>query len=549
MHDIRAIRETPETYVRGWGLRGVEDPAGLVAELVRLDGELRAAQTAGQDAQARRNALSKAIGQAKGRRDEAEAARLLAEVEALKGAGAEAAEAERTQGEQLRERLAALPNLAAGDVPEGADESGNVRLKVWGGGGDASLVLRQAQDEGRLRGEASSNPGVGSDDQAQAPTPRPELVEGREAFTPRDHVDLGEALGLMDFEAAARMSGARFVVLKGQLARLERALAQFMLDLQTTEHGYTEVSPPVLVRDEALFGTGQLPKFAEDLFRTGNINFDQYRSDFLINLRHLQDRRAKDDAEQLRRAAEEAPASVNQEEYLHGFAQTLHSEIAGQVVESLRSKVESGGYEDKRWLIPTAEVSLTNLVREQITPAEQLPLRLTACTPCFRAEAGASGRDTRGMIRQHQFLKVELVSITAPEDSEAEHERMTACAEAVLERLELPYRRMLLCAGDMGFSARKTFDLEVWLPSQGTFREISSCSNCGDFQARRMDARFKRAGAKGTEFVHTLNGSGLAVGRTLVAVMENYQDEGGRIAVPEALRGYMGGLTHIGGEG
>jgi seryl-tRNA synthetase len=284
-------------------------------------------------------------------------------------------------------------------------------------------------------------------------------------------VDLGEALGLLDFEAAARMSGSRFTVLKGQLARLERALGQFMLDLQTGEHGYTEVSPPLLVRDEALFGTGQLPKFAEDQFHTT----------------------------------------------------------------------------DGRWLIPTAEVSLTNLVREQITPEEELPLRLTALTPCFRSEAGASGRDTRGMIRQHQFQKVELVSITTPEQSQDEHERMVGCAETVLKRLELPFRTVLLCTGDMGFSARKTYDLEVWIPSEGRYREISSVSNCGDFQARRMDARTKAAGEKGTRFVHTLNGSGLAVGRALVAVMENYQDEGGRIAVPEALRPYTGGLTHIGG--
>jgi seryl-tRNA synthetase len=275
----------------------------------------------------------------------------------------------------------------------------------------------------------------------------------------------------MDFEAAARMSGARFVVLKGELARLERALGQFMLDFQTREHGYLEVAPPLLVRDQAVFGTGQLPKFADDLFHTT----------------------------------------------------------------------------DARWLIPTAEVSLTNLVREQITPEEELPLRLTALTPCFRSEAGASGRDTRGMIRQHQFNKVELVSITTPEQSEAEHERMVGCAEAVLKRLELPFRTMLLCAGDMGFSARKTYDLEVWLPSEGRYREISSCSNCGDFQARRMDARAKKAGEKGARFVHTLNGSGLAVGRTLVAIMENYQDEGGRIAIPQALHPYLPGVTHIGG--
>ncbi|HXQ46844.1 MAG TPA: serine--tRNA ligase, partial [Caulobacteraceae bacterium] len=327
----------------------------------------------------------------------------------------------------LRTLLAALPNLPAADVPPGEDESANVEDHRWG----EPFAIRDA----------------------------------------KDHVDLGAGLGLMDFEAAVRMSGARFVVLKGELARLERALGQFMLDIQTLEHGYQEVSPPLLVRDEAVFGVGQLPKFAEDLFHTT----------------------------------------------------------------------------DDRWLIPTAEVSLTNLVREQITAEEELPLRLTALTPCFRSEAGASGKDTRGMIRQHQFYKVELVSITAPEDSETEHQRMVDCAEAVLKRLDLPFRTVVLSTGDMGFSARKTYDIEVWLPSQATYREISSCSNCGDFQARRMDARCRRAGEKGTRFVHTLNGSGLAVGRTLVALMENYQDERGRIAIPQVLQGYMGGLTHIGG--
>jgi seryl-tRNA synthetase len=294
----------------------------------------------------------------------------------------------------------------------------------------------------------------------------------------------------MDFEAAARMSGSRFVVLKGELARLERAVGQFMLDLQTREHGYLEVSPPLLVRSEAMFGTGQLPKFSDDQF----VAFPG-----LENTRPLSD-------------------------------------------------VELADAPEIRWMIPTAEVSLTNLVREQITPEEELPLRLTALTHCFRAEAGASGRDTRGMIRQHQFQKVELVSITTPEQSEQEHERMVGCAEAVLKRLELPFRTMLLCAGDMGFSARKTYDLEVWLPSEGRYREISSCSNCGDFQARRMDARTKKAGEKGSRFVHTLNGSGLAVGRTLVAIMENYQDEGGRIAIPQALHPYLPGVTHIGGK-
>ena len=425
MHDIRAIRDDPERYVRGWSARGVADAADVVGRMLTLDAALRATQTGLQDAQARRNELSKQVGQAKGRKDETEAERLMAEVDKLKDQIAERFEAEGKTGVELRRALEALPNLAAEDVPVGPDEEHNVELRRWG---------------------------------------QPFAIAN-----PRDHVDLGEALGMMDFAVAARMSGARFVALKSQLARLERAIGQFMLDLQTHEHGYTEISPPLLVRDEAVFGAGQLPKFADDLFRTT----------------------------------------------------------------------------DERWLISTAEVPLTNLVREEITPEEALPLRFTALTPCFRSEAGASGKDTRGMIRQHQFYKVELVSITTPEQSPAEHERMVECAEAVLKRLELPFRTMLLCSGDMGFSARRTYDLEVWLPSQGRYREISSCSNCGDFQARRMDARCKPAGGKGARFVHTLNGSGLAVGRTLVAIMENYQDDRGRIAIPQPLHGYMRGQSHI----
>jgi seryl-tRNA synthetase len=433
MHDIKAIRDDPEHYVRGWSARGVSDAAAVVGRMLQLDAALRATQTGLQDAQARRNELSKQIGQAKARKDEAEAQRLMAEVDRLKGEISERFETEGGTGAELKTALAALPNLAAEDVPVGADEEGNVEQRRWG------------------------DPGA--------------LPAGR-VNRPRDHVELGEGLGLMDFEAAARMSGARFVALKGQLARLERALGQFMLDVQTLENGYTEISPPLLVRDDAVFGVGQLPKFAEDLFRTT----------------------------------------------------------------------------DDRWLISTAEVPLTNMVREQITAEEELPLRFTGLTPCFRSEAGASGKDTRGMIRQHQFYKVELVSITTPEQSNDEHERMTACAESVLKRLELPFRTMLLCSGDMGFSARRTYDLEVWLPSQDRYREISSCSNCGDFQARRMDARSRKSGEKGTRFVHSLNGSGLAIGRTLVAILENYQDENGRIAVPDALRPYLRGQTHIEGE-
>ena len=429
MHDIKAIRDNPAAFVSGWSSRGVEDAATLVDRILALDTALRTAQTAEQTALAKRNESSKLIAAAMGRKDLVEAERLKGEVESLKGEIAAAGEAATRTGKELHDLLAAQKSLAADDVPEGEDEAGNVLVgQPWG-------------------------------------VPR----EGGPA---KDHADLGEALGLLDFEAAAKMSGSRFAVLKGGLARLERAIGQFMLDLQTAEHGYLEVNPPYLVKDDAMFGTGQLPKFEEDLFRVGE---------------HL--------------------------------------------------------------LIPTAEVSLTNLVREQVLPESELatPIRFTALTPCFRAEAGSAGRDTRGLIRQHQFHKVEMVSIAKPEDSEAEHERMVRCAEAVLEKLELPYRRMLLCKGDMGFSAMKTFDLEVWLPSQGTYREISSCSNCGDFQSRRMDARFKRDGEKKTEFVHTLNGSGLAVGRTLVAVMENYQDEHGRIAVPTALLPYMGGVTHVGG--
>jgi len=502
MHDIRAIRETPEAFVAGWSARGLshEEAKGLVDQILALDTDLRAAQTAGQEALARRNAASKLIGAAMGRKDMAEADRLKAEVEGRKGeiAAAEAVEAEK--GRALRDLLAAQKNLAAADVPDGEDEDGNVEVSVWG--------------EPRRTGPA------------------------------RDHADLGEALGLLDFEAAARMSGARFAVLKGGLARLERAIGQFMLDLQTTEHGYLEVNPPYLVRDEAMFGTGQLPKFEEDLFQTGLVYSslgaeltDGIVRDHSAMWQSIQDTPIYDRMSEAEKTA------------FHELVSSRKSAVIGELPARLaeRGLFELNSTEsDRRWLIPTAEVSLTNLVREQITPEEELPLRLTALTPCFRAEAGSAGRDTRGLIRQHQFHKVELVSITTPEASDDEHERMTTCAEAVLKRLELPYRRMLLCKGDMGFSAKKTFDLEVWLPSQGTYREISSVSNCGDFQARRMDARFKRSAGGKPEFVHTLNGSGLAVGRTLVAIMENYQDEGGRIAVPTALVPYMGGVTHVG---
>jgi len=425
MHDIRLIREAPEAFDAGLARRNLEPRS---SHILALDAASRAVTTRLQEMQARRNEASKLIGQAKAKKDEAAAAALMAEVAALKETMPLEEQKERDAQKAVQDALAAIPNLPAADVPPGKSEDDNVEIR-------------------------------------RAGEPR------QPNFAAKEHFDLGEALGQMDFEAAAKMSGARFVVLKGQLARLERALANFMLDLHTGEFGYTEVNPPMMVRDDAAFGTGQLPKFEEDLFRTTN-----------------------------------------------GF-----------------------------WLIPTAEVSLTNLVRESILTEAELPLRLTAWTPCFRSEAGSAGRDTRGMIRMHQFSKVELVSITAPEKSDEEHERMTSAAETVLTRLGLPFRTMTLCAGDMGFSARKTYDIEVWLPGQGRFREISSCSNCGDFQARRMDARYRVAGEKGTRFVHTLNGSGLAVGRTLIAVMENYQQGNGTIAVPDALKPYMGGIEVIGG--
>jgi seryl-tRNA synthetase len=469
MHDIKAIRDDPDAFDRAWASRGLPPQT---PELLRLDAELRRLLTEAQEQQAIRNDLSKRIGQAKARKDEAEAARLMAEVADFSAVLSQSGASQAAARADLETRLAALPNVPADDVPPGEDEHGNVEVRRWG--------------------EPFAIP------------------------NPKDHVDLGAGLGMMDFEAAARMSGSRFVVLKQDLARLERALGQFMLDFQTQENGYTEVSPPLLVRDEAVFGVGQLPKFYDDLFSAARSNVRKY-------------------------LLQKALAPLNELARSRGVG----SEV--DLIALVEEVLEVAKTEEDLWLISTGEVPLTNLVREQITPEEELPLRLTALTPCFRSEAGASGKDTRGMIRQHQFYKVELVSITTPEQSGAEHERMVECAEAVLKRLEIPFRTVLLCAGDMGFSARKTYDIEVWLPSQGVYREISSCSNCGDFQARRMDARCKQAGEKGTRFPHTLNGSGLAVGRTLVALMENYQDEGGRIAIPQALHPYLRGLTHIGG--
>ncbi len=423
MHDIRLIRDDPAAFDAAMAKRGLEPQA---ERLIDLDARRRAATTRLQEIETERNAKSKEIGKAKAAGDEDRFQALRAEVESLKAEMERAGDETRTAEEILNQHLAALPNTPHEDVPEGEDESANEAVRGWG--------------------------------------------EPREMdFAPRDHVALGEGLGGLDFERAAAMSGSRFAVLTGPLARLERALAHFMLDIHTTEHGYLETSPPLLVRDAALFGTGQLPKFAEDQFRTT----------------------------------------------------------------------------DERWLIPTAEVPLTNLAREAIHPEADLPMRFTAHTPCFRSEAGAAGRDTRGLIRMHQFAKVELVSIVKPEDAEAELERMTLAAETVLQRLELPYRVMRLCTGDMGFSAKTTYDLEVWLPSQGAYREISSCSNCGDFQARRMNARFRREGEKRPEFVHTLNGSGVAVGRALLAVLETHQSADGSITLPEALRPYMGGVEAL----
>jgi seryl-tRNA synthetase len=422
MHDIRLVRDDPAAFDAALARRGAEPAA---AALLQLDERRRSTVAEAQDAQTRRNDLSKQIGQAKARKDESEAARLMEAVAGLKARLPELEAAETATVAELDAALAALPNRPANDVPPGADEAGNVLV--------------------HQRGEPPAF-----------------------AFTPAEHDAIGPALGL-DFDTGAAIAGARFTLVRGPVARLARALGQFMLDRLTREHGFEEVIPPLLVRDAAVFGTGQLPKFADDLFRTT----------------------------------------------------------------------------DGRWLIPTAEVSLTNIVAETILAERELPLRFAALTPCFRSEAGAAGRDTRGYIRQHQFDKVEMVSIVTPDASDAEHERMTQCAEGVLDALELPYRRMLLCAGDMGFSAARTYDLEVWLPGQGRYREISSCSTCTDFQARRMNARYRPDGEKATRFVHTLNGSGLAVGRTLVAVIENYQQANGAVAVPVVLQPYLGGTTML----
>ncbi|KRA42666.1 serine--tRNA ligase [Devosia sp. Root635] len=443
MFDIKWIRANAEAFDAAVSRRkGISVRSG---DLLAIDDRRRDIIARLNDAQEKRNALSKQIGQAKAQKDEARAQELMAEVAGLKDFIPQGEADERAIELELRNALSVIPNLVFDDVPDGTDETGNVEYFGRNGSPETAAKVR---------------------------APKPVL-----GFAPKEHYEIGEAMGQMDFETAAKLSGSRFVVLKGQVARLERALGQFMLDLHTTEHGYTEVQPPLLVRDEALFGTNQLPKFEEDLFFTP-----------------------------------------------HG-----DSRLA---------------------LIPTAEVPLTNFVRESILAEEELPLRLTALTPCFRSEAGSAGRDTRGMLRQHQFNKVEMVSITTPETSVDEHERMLGCAETVLQRLGLHYRVMNLCTGDIGFGARKTYDLEVWLPGQDTYREISSVSVCGDFQARRMDARYRPTGEKqAPRFVHTLNGSGTAVGRCLIAVMENYQQEDGSVAIPDVLQPYMGGVKSIGGRG
>jgi seryl-tRNA synthetase len=475
MLDIRFIRENAEAFDAGLARRGLPAQA---AELIALDEARRVAVTEVQVAQSRRNEASKLIGaaMAKGDREGAEA--IKAEVAALKDQ-MPALEARADElAAKLKEALEVIPNLPAADVPNGAGEEENVEVSRWG-------------------------------------TPR------AFDFTPKEHADLAPALG-MDFETGARLSGARFTFLRGHLARLHRALGQFMLDVQTGEHGYAECNPPVLVGDDAMYGTDKLPKFANDSFLT-NTNITEWLYEVIKD----QITRSRDSDVEIRELSDEEVAKIAQERF-DDWAPKLQS-----------TKIT------RRWLIPTSEVSLTASVMGELLDEAALPMRLTALTLCFRSEAGAAGRDTRGFIRQHQFEKCELVSIVRPEDSEAEHQRMTRAAETILERLNLPYRKLLLCTGDMGFGARKTYDLEVWLPGQGAFREISSCSNTGDFQARRMNTRYRVAGEKRTEFVHTLNGSGLAVGRTLVAVIENYQNADGSVTVPDALLPYMGRVTVI----
>lgn len=494
MHDIRAIRENPAILKGAMERRHKPEEASKVAEIIALDAKYRADLTEKETLLARRNAASKEIGQAMAQKDAAKAEALKAEVAAGKERLAALETETATLEAQIRDILSGIPNIPHEDVPEGEDEHGNV---VYTKSGHADIA-----------GSALAIP-------------------AKRIETGSDHVALGEALGMMDFETAAKLSGSRFVVTQKHIARLERALGQFMLDLHTTEHGYTEVNPPILVKDDAMFGTAQLPKFRDDQFMATH--------EVALNER-IDSARKKVIDHFIEKAKEEAPL---------GLAYPLANYMPGPGVILFSMDVEAEPKFSNHWLIPTAEVPLTNLVREKILSEEELPLRFTALTPCFRAEAGSAGRDTRGMLRQHQFNKVELVSITTPELSRDEHERMLACAETVLKKLGLHFRTMTLCTGDMGFASQKTYDIEVWLPGQNTYREISSCSVCGDFQARRMEARYRAAGEKQTRFVHTLNGSGTAVGRCLIAVMENYQNPDGSITVPEVLVPYMGGLTRI----
>jgi seryl-tRNA synthetase len=505
MHDIRSIRENPEAFDRGLARRGLEPQA---PRLIALDEKRRTAIQAAEAAQARRNAASKEIGEAKKAKDEERAKGLLAEVAALKESIPAMEAAEKKATEELNAALAEIPNLPLDEVPDGKDSNDNVEHHRFGAKRDY-------------------------------------------AFTPKQHFELGEALGQMDFEQAAILSGARFVVLKKGIARLERALGQFMLDVHTSEpHNYTEISPPLLVRDDAMFGTAQLPKFRDDQFSTRITDIDPYRDE---NLLPILETSVKFFAENdptfpafVKSIAGKDDAGSQLVAWTRETLKNLDDQRGADLRETLR-KVQAEQLREERtlWLIPTAEVPLTNLVHGSIVDEAQLPMRLTACTPCFRAEAGAAGKDTRGMIRQHQFTKVELVSITTPEQSKDEHERMLACAEEILRRLGLHYRVVTLCTGDMGFASQKTYDIEVWLPGQNMYREISSCSVCGDFQARRMNARYRTKEGRQVRHVHTLNGSGVAVGRALIAVMETYQQEDGTIAVPDALLSYMGGMEKI----
>ncbi|BCP53174.1 serine--tRNA ligase [Kaistia sp. 32K] len=510
MLDIKWIRENPEALDRALASRGAEP---ISSTLIALDEARRAHIVQVQAAQERRNAASKEIGKAKGAKDEETAQRLMAEVATLKEFLSHAEDEERRLNKELDDALAVIPNAPLEDVPFGKDEADNV--PYFG------------------RNQTA----------AQADAARPKKRE--HSFVSKEHFEIGEGLGLMDFEAAAKLSGSRFVVLKGQLARLERAIGQFMLDLHTTEHGYTEVQPPLLVKDAALFGTGQLPKFKEDQYFSTDANSLGQIESFVGG--ELDRNNAVDPATLLERVNNLIRSMENagfSDATIEAAAKRAYAKVAGEQYEFTYRR--SNDEPNRFWLIPTAEVPLTNLVRESILDEKELPLRFTALTPCFRSEAGSAGRDTRGMLRQHQFNKVELVSITTPETSIDEHERMLACAEEVLKRLDLHYRVMTLCTGDMGFGSRKTYDIEVWLPGQNTYREISSVSVCDDFQARRMNARYRPGAEKGTRFVHTLNGSGTAVGRALIAVIENYQNEDGSITVPSALKPYMGGLDKVG---